>query len=119
MTDFGETVVLDLIYEYPDQPIRESKIEFSGVALYHFVHSAGTIITDIDSCPIETILSDYSTQIPEWNRLQSVTDWVGSLDEYKKKLNESGLSGWKIDSAIGFHGFIIGKKITQKAEPAG
>lgn len=117
--EFGETIVFDLVYDYPGRPIRQSKVQFSGVALYHFVHTAGSIITDIRSCPIETLLSEYSTQIPKWNQLQSVTDWNGSFAPYKQKLEEKGLSGWKIDSAIGFHGFILAKEIIQKTEPAG
>lgn len=116
--DFGDTIVLDLVYEYPDQLIRESKIEFSGVSLYHFTHTAGAIITDITPCPIERILSEYSSQIPEWHRLQSVTDWPGSLDKFILHLEKDGMSGWQIESAIGFEGFIIGKQATQKTEPS-
>ena len=115
ISDFGETVVLDLIYDYPDQTVKESQIEFSGVALYHFIHTSGAIITEICPCPLTTILSEYSSQIPEWDRLQSVADWPNSVGKYKTKLEEDGLSAWRIESAIGFHGFVIGKEATQKA----
>lgn len=116
VSDFGRSVVLNLVYDYPDQPIRQSTIIFSGVVLYHFVHTAKAIITEIESIAIETILSEYSSQIPEWNRLHSVTAWAGSFEKYKKKLEEAGMLAWKINSAIGFHGFVIGKKISQSVE---
>lgn len=112
--DFGGTIVLELVYDYPEQPVRESRIEFTGVSLYHFVHTGGAIITDISPTPIATILLEHAPQISEWVRKLGIEDWPGDIQGYEKNLQESGVSGWLIQSAVGFYGFVIGKEIRQK-----
>ena len=116
VSDFGRTIVLDLVYDYPGQPIFNSRIEFTDVAWYHFIHTASAIITDILATPISTVLSDHASQIFEWNRQQGVTDWPGSVEGYKRNLIGAGLSAWYIYSAVGFSGFVIGKEVRQIAE---
>lgn len=119
VSEGGCTIVLDLVYDYPDQPIRESQIEFTGVWLHHFIHTSAAIITDIIETPISKLLSDHETQIKEWHRQQCVSGWHDSVEESVKKLETEGLSGWSIYSAIGFSGFVIGKDTRQKGGPCG
>lgn len=115
--DFGGTIVLDLIYDYPGQPIQESQIEFTGVSLYHFVHTGAAIIVDISPTPIATILSKYGSKISDWAGKIGLPDWPGNLPGYEKKLQDSGVSGWIIESAVGFYGFVICAEVKQKSEP--
>lgn len=116
VVDFGGTIVLDLVYDYPGQPIRESRIEFTGVSLYHFVHTGGAIIVDISLTPIARILADHAPQIAEWAGNFGVEDWPGNIQGFEKNLQDSGVSGWLIQSAVGFYGFVIGKDVKQKSE---
>jgi len=39
VAEFGSVITLDLVYEYPGQVVRKSRIRFEGVKLYHFVHT--------------------------------------------------------------------------------
>jgi hypothetical protein len=114
--DFGGTIILDLVYNYPGQPIRESQIEFTGVSLYHFVHTGAAIITDISPTPIATILSDHASEISERARRIGLEGWPDNMPGYEKNLQDSGVLGWSIESALGLYGFVIGKKVKQKSE---
>lgn len=114
VSDFGGTIVLDLIYDYPNEPKLESKIEFIEVALYHFVHTGGAIISNILPTPVGRLLSDHSAQISEWNRKHSVPGWTDNLNGYEDHLAGLGLSGWTIESSIGFQGFLFAKAVRQK-----
>lgn len=118
VVDFGGRIVLDLVYDYPGQPIRESQIEFTGVSLYHFAHTGGAIITDISPVPIARILSDHASQISEWASKIGMADWPGNLLGYEKNLQDSGVFGWLIESAVGFYGFVLCKEVKQKTESA-
>ena len=48
---FGSELVLHL--DWPGDSRDQSHIRFSDVALYHFVHTGGTIIFGIDEVPID------------------------------------------------------------------
>jgi len=114
VSDFGRTILLDLIYDYEERPVDISEIEFSSVTLYHFVHTTGAIILDILPTTISRILSDYADEIIEWARCDSLQNWTGSLKSYEEYLLEAKYSAWKINSAIGFHGFVIGMEVNQR-----
>jgi len=65
----GTRVMLDLEYAYPNQPKEESLIEFADIAAYHFVHTGGAIITDIEEVPLADLLDEVGGQLAEWWRL--------------------------------------------------
>jgi len=46
-TKFGTDILLELLYDYPGQPVGTSWIHFSDVEAYHFIHTGGAIITEI------------------------------------------------------------------------
>ncbi len=108
----GKTIVLHLVFDYPEAEKDESHIKFSGVTLYNFTHTAGAIITDIMEGSIPEFIQEYGEQILEWKRLNGVElFWKGTLDDYALKLQTEGFKVWHIDSAIGFFGFVVAKDI--------
>ena len=113
--DFGTTIALDLVYDYPGHPKENSTIEFRGVTLYLFLHSAGAIITDITPRPISDIVSEYSEAITQMSK-SGIFGWSKSLSDYQEYLEKGGYTGWGIYSAIGFDGFVFGKEVRQKIE---
>ena len=107
----GEAIVLHLIWDYPGDDKDESHITFTGVTLYNFTHTAGAIITDIEECSIAELAWEFGDQIAEWNRVTGVDLWRDALDNYVSTLQQSGFRAWRIESAIGFYGFVIAKAI--------
>lgn len=111
VTDFGGTIALDLVYDYPDQPRETSRIKFSDVAAYHFVHTGGAIITDIDEIPVPHLLEKVGDQLAEWNRMHGLLHWDADREQYAATLKEKGYRAWTIESAVGFEGFVIAKSV--------
>jgi hypothetical protein len=111
VSHLGSVITLDLVYDYPQQPKRESMIRFEGVRLYHFVHSAVAIITDIDEEPLAEVLKEHATEIESWAVQQGVNDWRSGIAELISTYSEQGLRAWTINSAIGFVGFVIASAV--------
>ena len=112
--DYGGGVVLHLVYDYPGQAKEESSIEFSGVVAYHFVHTGGAIITDLEELPLGDLLLQFGDRLDEWWRQHGgYYLWDDDRERYRAKLEENGYRAWTIDSAIGFEGFVIAKAVAQ------
>jgi hypothetical protein len=111
VSEFGETIAFHLVYDYPNTKKDESRIRFSDVALYNFVHTSGAIITDIEELPIPDFVREMGDQLSEWNRMYGLRHWKDSLSEYSLKLKSDGYKVWSITSAIGFYGFVIAKAV--------
>jgi hypothetical protein len=45
--------------------------------------------------------------------------WVAEGGNFAQRLEEAGLRVWQIYSAIGFSGFVIGKRVNQLADGKG
>jgi hypothetical protein len=116
VSDFGGTVTLHLVYDYPSQAKEESVIQFSEVAAYHFLHTGGAIITDITEEPMGGLFRRIGRDLAEWWRCHGgFILWDDNLDTYRAKLEAADYHAWTIDSAIGFEGFLIAKAVVQKA----
>lgn len=111
VSDRGETITLDLVYGYPGQETDQSCTKFFEVALYNFVHTYNAIIVDIDEVPISELIEEIGSDIVEWNRMYRVRLMNDSLEEYSRKLQADGYKVWRIESAIGFYGFVIAKSV--------
>lgn len=110
VTKLGSEIILRLIYNYPNKPIEWSAIRFSDVAIYHFIHTGGSIITNIMDVPLSHIFSEYGEQIAKWWQMYGgFPHWRDDQAEYIEVLKQKGYSGWLIDSAIGFQGFVIAR----------
>ncbi len=112
VTEFGGLITLDLVYDYPGQAVRKSQIRFHGVKLYHFVHTTGAVITDIEEVSLEGVLNEYEASISAWAKDQGVADWRTDTQQLLKEWSALFLKAWCIDSAIGFKGFVIATSIT-------
>ncbi len=111
VSDRGETITLHLVYGYPDQEADQSCIRFSDVALYNFVHNDNAIIVDIDEVAIPELIEDIGSDIVEWDRMYRVKLMSDSLEGYSLKLQTENYKAWRIESAIGFYGFVIAKAV--------
>ena len=112
VSDFGSTVVLELVYDYPDQPRETSRIKFSDVAAYHFVHTGGATILDITELPVAELLQQVGDRLAEWWRLHGgFAHWSDDRARYLATLEQGGYHAWTIDSAVGFEGFVIAKSV--------
>jgi hypothetical protein len=109
--DRGETIILHLAYGYPGEATDESHIRFSNVALYNIVHTSNAIITDIEEVPVSDLVQELGNDVAEWNRMYAVKLWKDSVQNYSLTLQTEGYIAWRIDSAIGFHGFVIAKAV--------
>jgi hypothetical protein len=112
VSDFGGTIVLDLVYDYPNRPQEKSRIKFSNVAAYHFIHTGGSIILDIAELPLAELLQQVGDQVAEWWRLHGgFAHWCDDRATYLATLEHEGYHAWTIDSAVGFEGFVIAKSV--------
>jgi hypothetical protein len=111
VSDHGQSIELDLVYDYPDEPVECSRITFSGVASYSFVHTDGAIITNILEVPVASLVADEESFFTENSTLYGVRFWQSDLAHYVTTLQERGFRAWEIISAMGFHGFVIAETI--------
>ena len=115
VTDFGTTISLDLVYDYPGQPKEQSTVEFSDVVAYHFVYTGAAILNHIGEETIEAMLKRFGTNQAEWWRLHGGYQlWDDDPEKYRANLEKEGYRAWTIDSAVGFEGFVIAKAVAQR-----
>lgn len=88
VADFGQTIILHLIWQYPDSENRESDIEFTDVAAYHFIHTDGTIITDIEEFPVAPFIDEHEEFFKSTAKRQGLRHWGKSMDAYKRYIVE-------------------------------
>jgi hypothetical protein len=108
---FGGEIVLHLIYDHPPQPAEESHICFRDVEFYHFVHTGGAIILDIEQIPLSEFVDRFADRLAEWDRQHGVSHWDSDRARYKAALDSESLRAWEISSAVGFSGLVIAKTI--------
>jgi len=111
--EFGATVILDLIYDYPGQPKLESSVRFNGVELYHFVHATGSILYGIEDVSIDDILAERGGFIEATAHTHGVRGWRDGMENYRSYLKGAGARAWEITSSIGFDGFVIAQSVEQ------
>jgi hypothetical protein len=52
------------------------------VALHHFEHPAGAIITDIEEVSVAEVVQELRARIVEWARRYGLTGWKTDIDQY-------------------------------------
>jgi hypothetical protein len=106
VSDYGGTIVLELVYDYPQKPRETSRIKFSDVAAYHFVHAGGAIILDIVEVPLGELLQQIANQLTQWWRLHGgYAHWSDDREKYLVTLEEHGYHGWNHPFRCWFRGF--------------
>lgn len=105
----GTNIVLHL--ELQDD---RSDIEFSDVAVYHFIHTGGTTITHIYETPLHALINQKKEMLKDWwHQNGGLSHWDDDPSAYATRLEETGHRAWLVESAIGFDGFVIGKEVRQ------
>lgn len=112
VSDYGKTIKLFLSFGYPGEETDFSQIIFENVALYNFVHSAYSIITDIEKVRVATLFREQQSFIETSERLYSLECWKGAIDSTADFLELEGFNAWHVQSAIGFYGFVVAKSVT-------
>lgn len=115
VSDGGSSIRLHLRWPYAASERADTCIDFDGVALYRFIHTQGAILTDIEERDIGAILDEHEDDLSACARQQGVAGWRTSFAAYKDHLRGAGLKGWTVDSAIGFSGFVIARRMHQPA----
>ncbi len=109
--DFGSSIVLDLVYDYPGHAKQESTIRFNGIELYHFTHTAGAILFGIEPVSVDDILKEHRALIESSAAMHGVRGWQDGIDNYRRYLQVKGAGAWEITSSIGFEGFVIAQSV--------
>jgi hypothetical protein len=119
VADFGRRIVVHLAWDYPGPARAPSNIEFTGVVLYHFVHSAGAIITDIEAVPVGEFIEEFADSLQEWAEWYGLTGWTGTPAAYQQFLEQSAKTVWQIESAVGFYGVVVADRVRQLDDSGG
>lgn len=113
--DLGESIVLDLVYEYAGRPRDTSKILFWGVRFHHFIHLGGAIIIDISETSLRAAVDQHDLKISALNAQYGGLPYLEDDDSSLiRKIEEDGYRTWLISSAIGFFGFVVCRKVTSQ-----
>ena len=75
------------------------------------MHTTGAIITDIEEESVGSFIGEIAGEVTEWNRMHGVRYWKDGLESYVEGLAEKGFKAWRIESAIGFYGFVVAKRV--------
>ena len=108
----GETVALDLLFDYPEREKLKSRITFHNVAIHNFTHTDSAIIFDIEELSVSALFKEVGGAIAGWAKSQSVRGWSSDLMHYEQYLGSNGYKAWRIESAIGFYGFVVAKTVS-------
>ena len=114
VTDGGKTITLDLVASL--MPTADvSHIRFSEVAVYHFTHLGGAIISDV----FETTFLDAAkeTAFDLANAQSSLGGLPFSVTDnsaYERYFTANEFRTWLLVSAIGFKGFIVARTVQQE-----
>ncbi len=107
----GSRIVFDLMYDYPGVEKVQSRIEFLGVVCYHFKHTMGAIITDIEEVELSALVNEESGLLESFEHDHGLAHWQTNVVQYADTLGKENMRAWRIESAIGFSGFVIGAAV--------
>ncbi|MDX2109038.1 MAG: hypothetical protein SFY80_02230 [Verrucomicrobiota bacterium] len=117
VSDMGRKIELHLVYDYPGATEIDSHIEFTDVVCYHFVHTEGTILTDIDEEPLRDFVKNEEGFLASSATQNGLRLWRTDSTDYLHRLEDGGYHAWRLGSAIGFSGFVVARTVGEKEEP--
>lgn len=115
--DGGTRLVLHLLWNYPPQERLENHIQFAGVAAYHFNHTDGAILTDIEEEPIKEYFRREEAFIFRAMNQTGLRYCPHGLKAYEARLGAEGFKYWTLGSAIGFEGFVVAQAVAELPSP--
>lgn len=110
--DSGGNLVLHLSLDSEHDGRVESRIEFTGVSVYHFVHTGGAILTEIVEMPVRELVKQEQAFLSEAAHKLGLRNWNQDLADFITCLEQQGLRAWGIGSAIGFEGFVVARAVS-------
>lgn len=118
VADMGQEITLHLLWDYPGSKKLLNDITFHAVGAYHFLHSDGAILTDIDETSVGSFVREHKDFFTTSAKTLGLRNWTGDIDSYVQQLENRSYKAWAISSAIGFEGFIVAQTVTEskKAE---
>ncbi|HEY1085010.1 MAG TPA: hypothetical protein VGE29_22295 [Prosthecobacter sp.] len=119
VSEGGLKVELHLVWPYPGPSQRDSRLEFTDVACYHFTHTSGTILTDITEEPLSDFVTSEHAFLSNAAELQGLRLWERDETQYLLRLQEGGYHAWRLESAVGFSGFIVAKTVQERNADSG
>jgi hypothetical protein len=102
-----------LAWDYPGDPQPLSILEFTGVEYYRFSHSGGAIIAEIDEMTWDEVTRDERDYIETAARMDGLRYWDGTFANFLKNLQANKVRPFRIDSSIGFTGFVLAASVTE------
>ncbi len=80
-----------------------------GVVCYRFTHPSGAIITEIDEVDLALLVEEEASFLTDAAKY-GLKHWTpGGMEEYVAHLQKEEVSAWRVESAIGFDGFVIAR----------
>jgi hypothetical protein len=119
VSDSGRKIQLHLVYDYPGATEKDSHIEFFDVLCYHFIHTEGTIITDIEEEALPEFVKNEEEFLTSAATQHGLRLWHSDAADYLRRLEEGGYHAWRLESAIGFSGFVVARTVQELEKPNG
>ena len=105
--DRGTRIVMTLSWDYPGQSRPPSVVEFSGVVCYRFSQTGGAIISGIEEMSSEEVVRDEQEFIVSVARADGLKCLNGTFAAFMRELEANKIRAFRIESAVGFTGFIL------------
>ena len=113
VSEGGRKIELHLAVDRPGAAQQSANIEFAGVVCYNFSHTEDAIITRIDEEPLRDFVSREGAFLESAATNDGLRLWHHDLGDYLRRLEEGGYHAWRLESAIGFSGFVVAREIRQ------
>jgi hypothetical protein len=112
VSQYGTHIVLRLQRDASAEGGAGLEVRFADVTLYHFTHTTGALLTHIGECTIPDLLAEIGSRVAGWSQSSGIALWSNSLGGYRAALLAQGYRAWRIESAIGFSGFVIARSVS-------
>lgn len=93
-------------------PFERTDIRFHGVLGFLLLDSVGGVLFDVDELEIDQVLREYGQFFARGVRYGWPGVWNSSDTAVASHVASQGAKVWRIQSSIGFDGFVIGQAMS-------
>jgi hypothetical protein len=97
-------------------PYESTNLRFQGVAGYLLLDALGGILLQVREASVEEVSSQYGPFLTEGRSFGWPGTWIFGEEPLLQSLQKNKLRVWRIDSSIGFDGFVFAQSL--HVEPA-
>jgi len=110
---FCEDCEIVLHTAYRDkEPHEQTDVIFRGVEAYYVARdNMHTILFDIEGCPVDNIIADFSSEFETGAKHGWPGAWNHSLEACRDYFEKRHSKGWIISSSYGMVGFVIAESM--------